>query len=80
MSTFSLALILVFSFPLFLFPATMNKPKKKIKGSEDFSLKDAMRMLNKLVRNPILVFDTIGGALRVIGFAGKITFFLIIGQ
>lgn len=29
-----------------------------------------MTILNRLVRNPILVFDAIGGAFRTIGFAG----------
>ena len=47
-------LFLIFSIPLFFFPATMKKPKKKAKGQDHLSVQDAMTILKRLMKNKIL--------------------------
>ncbi|XP_015782653.1 solute carrier organic anion transporter family member 2A1 [Tetranychus urticae] len=61
--------ILLSAIPMFMFPVTM-KSNKKQEAKKKMSFTDALATFKRIITNPVLVFDTLGGAMRVIGWAG----------
>ncbi|RWS11071.1 Solute carrier organic anion transporter family member 5A1-like protein [Dinothrombium tinctorium] len=63
-------LIFMCSLPMFIFPTSMKKKAVKVKSEAKMGFKDAFTTFKRVVTNPILVIDTIGGGIRYIGLAG----------
>ncbi|XP_074602800.1 solute carrier organic anion transporter family member 74D-like [Brevipalpus obovatus] len=62
--------LLITSIPMFMFPISMKGERRKEKKTEKMSFRDAFTTFKRVASNPVLAFDTIGGALRVTGWAG----------